>query len=79
MSTGAKRAMAKRVGPNSIRKQIPQDAHGLWIDRELLRRHMNPVPKFVRSDEPVDRQNASRYLELADTLLGMKDQHEKTH
>ena len=79
MSIGAKRAKAGGRGPNSTAKKTPQDAHGLWIDRELLRRHMNPVPKFVGSQEPADEQDGSRrYLELAATLLRTKDQHENT-
>ena len=78
MATGAKRAKAKGQSPNSKAQKTPQDARGLWIDRELLRRHMSPLSKFVRSAEPGDQQDVSRYLELADTLLGTKDQHENT-
>ena len=78
MLAGAKRAKARGRRANSTSGTTPQDAHGLWIDRELLRRHMNPLPKFVQSTEHADEQNVTRYLELADTLLGTKDQHENT-
>jgi hypothetical protein len=69
MSAGTKRAKAKKRGRNSGIKQISQEAHGLWIDREFLRKHMNPVPKFVRPDSSHAERDLNRYLELADTLL----------
>jgi len=58
--------------------QLPQDGTGLWIDRELLRRHMNPLPKVVLSLQPSDQHDARRYLELADTLLEAKDQQKQS-
>jgi len=76
MATGAKRAKAKRQLPTSRSQKTPQEARGLWIDRELIRRHMSPLSKLVPSAQPSDPQDVSRYLELADTLLGTKDQHE---
>lgn len=69
MSAGTKRAKAKKRGQKSEIKQISQEARGLWIDREFLRRHMNPVPKFVRTDSTEAEPDLDRYLELADTLL----------
>ena len=61
-------------GQNSGLKRISQEAHGLWIDREFLRRHMNPVPKFVRTKGPDAERDLDRYLALADTLLKAVDQ-----
>jgi len=78
MAMGAKRATAKGQLPNSRAQKAPPEARGLWIDRELLRRHMSPLSKFVPSAETSDQQDVSRYLELADTLLGTKDQRENT-
>lgn len=39
---------------------------------------MNPLPKFVLDDKPMEQHDVTRYLELADTLLGTKDNHENT-
>jgi len=75
MAMGAK---AKGQLPNSRAQKTAQEARGLWIDRELLRRHMSPLSKLVPSAQPSDPQDVSRYLELADTLLGTKDQRENT-
>ena len=72
MSAGAKRAKAKKRGQKCGLKEISQEARGLWIDREFLRRHMNPVPKFVRTNSPDVDCDLDRYLELADTLLKAK-------
>ena len=69
MAAGTKRARAGNKGHSASCKQVPQGGRGLWIDRELLRRHMNPLPKFVHSADPRERNDGSRYLELADTLL----------
>lgn len=74
MSAGTKRAKAKKRGQNSGIRQISQEAQGLWIDREFLRKHMNPVPKFVRTDITEAERDLDRYLELADTLLNTKKQ-----
>lgn len=72
MSASAKRAKSKRRLSNPEGKGIPQQATGLWIDYDLLRRHMNPLPKFVSIAEPDDRHDISRYLKLADALLQEK-------
>ena len=78
MSTGTKRAKVKKRRQNSAIKQISQEAHGLWIDREFLRRHMNPAPKFVRSDSTEAERDVDRYLELADTLLNTSsEEHQR--
>ena len=76
MSTGAKRARAGKKGQNAGSGKVPQDGRGLWIDRELLRRHMNSVPKFVPSTDPGEQPDVSRYLELADALLEATDQRQ---
>ena len=78
MSAGTKRAKSKKRGQNSGIKQISQEAHGLWIDREFLRRHMNPAPKFVRADNTEPECDLDRYLELADMLLNTnKEEHQR--
>lgn len=77
MATGTKRAKAKRRSPNTEIKgdrRLPQNGSGLWIDHALLRRHMNPLPKLVFSNEPAESHDVTRYLQLADTLLDARDQ-----
>jgi len=75
MAASAKRAKSKPRAPAFGGKRIPQETPGLWIDREVLRRHMNPLPKVVLSLQPSG--NVDRYLELADALL-QADQRENT-
>lgn len=77
MPAGTKRAKARRQSRNSA-FDLPQGARGLWIDRDLLRRHMNPVPKAVLRDAPVTEHKVNRYLELADTLLKQNDQQDNS-
>lgn len=77
MAASAKRAKSKRRAPTFGGKRIPQGTPGLWIDRELLRRHMNPLPKVVLPLQPSDQGGIDRYLELADTLL-QTDRQENT-
>lgn len=77
MSTGTKRARAGKKGQNAESGKVPQDGRGLWIDHDLLRRHMSSLPKFVHSAEPTDEQRVNRYLELADTLLDTTDRIKK--
>lgn len=77
MATGTKRAKAKRRSPNTEIKghsRLPQHGSGLWIDHALLRRHMNPLPKLVLSNQNAESHDVTRYLELADTLLDVRDQ-----
>jgi hypothetical protein len=81
MATGTKRATPKRRSPNAETKgdrRLPQDGAGLWIDRDLLRRHMNPLPKLALNTQPADSHDVTRYLELADAVLGAKDQQENS-
>ena len=73
MHTGTKSPIARKRRGKRSPNRVPQEAHGLWIDRDLLRRHMNPLPNFVRTAEPADQHDVSRYLELADTLLQAAD------
>ena len=77
MAPSAKRVKGKRRAPTLGGKRIPQETPGLWIDRELLRRHMNPLPKVVLPLQPSDQGDVDRYLELADALL-QADQRENT-
>ena len=43
---------------------------GLWVDYDLLRKHQGRTPEIVRhSSNPATN---SRYLELADLVLGNK-------
>ena len=69
MSTGTKRGKVKKRRPNSVLKEISEGAHGLWIDREFLCRHMNLAPKFVHNNSADADHELERYLELADALL----------
>ena len=41
---------------------------GLWIDKDLLRKHQNPIPHTVIHN-PLPSAN-NRYLALADLALG---------
>jgi hypothetical protein len=47
----------------------PQDDHpvGLWIDKELLRKHQSPAQTILHGAHESDN---SRYLQLADIALG---------
>jgi len=48
----------------------PREDHkvGLWIDKELLRRHQNRPPQTIIHDPLASTNN--RYLALADIALG---------
>ena len=48
----------------------PGDDHelGLWIDKELLRKHQNRAPQTIIHDPLTSTNN--RYLALADIVLG---------
>jgi len=48
----------------------PGDDHelGLWIDKDLLRKHQNRAPQTVIHDPAASTNN--RYLALADLALG---------
>jgi len=50
----------------------PGDDHevGLWIDRDLLRKHQHRPPQTIIHDPAASTNN--RYLELADLALGNK-------
>lgn len=41
---------------------------GLWVDRDVLRRHMSATPKFVIPTESILAAH-NHYLELADLAL----------
>jgi len=77
MGAGTKRAKLEKRDPKSETRKIPQEGRGLWIDHQLLRRHMSPLPKFVESSLKSDQSNMNRYLELADTLLKAEDHQEE--
>jgi hypothetical protein len=56
----------------------PGDDHelGLWIDKDLLRKHQNRSPQTIIHDSAVSTNN--RYLELADLALGNNKTKKKT-
>ena len=67
--------------PAKVKKSKPQpkltileaaDNHpvGLWVDKELLRKHTQQTPKTIIHGSSEAAGN--RYLELADIVLGTK-------
>ena len=52
----------------SIKKEGDDHPLGLWIDREMLRKHQNRTPKIVLHNPLPSADN--RYLALADLALG---------
>jgi hypothetical protein len=80
--------MARQKSPEStVQKQKPRpkrnienpdDDHpvGLWIDKELLRRHQNSQPQTILHG--VHESDGNRYLQLADIALGTGRGKKKT-
>ena len=60
------RARPKR----SIRREGEDHPIGLWIDKEIFRRHQNRPPQIVLHDSMLSSN--SRYLALADCVLTPK-------
>jgi hypothetical protein len=56
----------------------PDDDHpvGLWIDKDLLRRHQNSQPQTIIHG--VHESDGNRYLQLADIALGTAKGKKKT-
>lgn len=66
-------AKVKKSKPHPKRTILaPADDHpvGLWVDKELLRKHTQQTPKTVIHGSSEAAGN--RYLELADIVLGAK-------
>lgn len=77
----------KRTPENTVQKhkprpkrniENPDDDHpvGLWIDKELLRRHQNSQPQTIIHG--VHESDGNRYLQLADIALGIGRGKKKT-
>jgi hypothetical protein len=72
-----KKNVKKRKAHPKRSLEIPGDDHplGLWIDKELLRKHQNRTPQTIIHDQSSVTNN--RYLELADLALGNKKRKPK--
>lgn len=73
--------------PAKVKKSKPQpkrtildaaDDHpvGLWVDKELLRKHTQTTPKTIIHGSSEAAGN--RYLELADIVLGARNKKKAT-
>lgn len=73
----AKKNVQKRKARPKRSIEIPGDDHplGLWIDKELLRKHQNRTPQTIIHDQSSLTNN--RYLMLADLALGNKKKKSK--
>ena len=73
----AKNNVQKRKARPKRSIEIPGDDHplGLWIDKELLRKHQNRTPQTIIHDQSSVTNN--RYLQLADLALGNRKRKSK--